>query len=425
VKRKHGQASVEEHPKGSGRFRVRARVGGSLRTLASGMSRPEAEEAAAAYTVTRNEAAITEGVTLAAFGTGFLARRGRAGIRGISGDRSKWSKNIERDPIGGMAVATLERRDVLEWLDRRVHLAHRTRIRLLNLLRVALAEAVDRGLLAANPARDVKVHRASSARSVDDLEGVLLPAEQQALIAAVPDRDRALVVFALCTGLRQAEQWWLHWTDLAEDRIVVRRSTGGLPPKGGKPREVYLLPPALAALETVPHRRAPFVFPATRGGRRQEAKAPRHWKRWLAAAGITRRVRWHDLRHTCATSLLAGWWGRKWSLDEVCRFMGHSSVSVTERYARKLNETQALAVAATPGPLFPQGNGSGGNSPMLQDKASAFLKPRSQVRFLPGAQRDSRSGWEHKGNKGEFVPATVDALRRAAESVFARAGVAP
>jgi hypothetical protein len=36
MKRKPGHASVEEHPKGSGLYRVRRRVGGRLVTLASG-----------------------------------------------------------------------------------------------------------------------------------------------------------------------------------------------------------------------------------------------------------------------------------------------------------------------------------------------------------------------------------------------------
>ena len=50
-------------------------------------------------------------------------------------------------------------------------------------------------------------------------------------------------------------------------------------------------------------------------------------------SGIARNVRWHDLRHTCASSLVSGWWGRQWTLSEVCELLGHGSVTTTERYA--------------------------------------------------------------------------------------------
>jgi hypothetical protein len=37
-----------------------------------------------------------------------------------------------------------------------------------------------------------------------------------------------------------------------------------------------------------------------------------------ALRAIARTVRWHDLRHTCASSLVAGGWGPRWSLEEPC-----------------------------------------------------------------------------------------------------------
>jgi len=345
-RRADGEANIEEHPKGSGRYRVRARINGTLKTVGSGLSAAEASELAAGYTVVRNADVLREGLTLAQYGVGFLNRREEAGVRGIKKDRYYWGKHVAADELGSLPVATLGRRDVVEWRDRRTGVAHRTRVKLLNLLRVALTEAVDRELLKANPALEVRVHKSGAARAKDDLEGVLTPAEQQKLIAAVPERERATVVFALCTGLRQAEQWWLHWSDVGMASIVVSRSSGGLPPKSGKPREVHLLPAAAAALRSLA-KGSGIIFTAAKGGRRQEGKSPRGWSKWVTAAGIKRHIRWHDLRHTCATALLAGWWGRKWSLDEVCSFLGHHSVTVTERYARKLNETQRLAVSET------------------------------------------------------------------------------
>jgi hypothetical protein len=65
---------------------------------------------------------------------------------------------------------------------------------------------------------------------------------------------------------------------------------------------------------------------------RREVRVDR-FREWVRAAWIERRVRWHDLRHMCASSLVAGWWGRRWSLEEVREMLGHSSVLVTERYA--------------------------------------------------------------------------------------------
>lgn len=348
---KRDAATVEEHPKGSGRYRVRVRSGGKRPVIAKGLIHAEAVEIANAYHVVRHESDVRDGLSLRDFGEAFLQRRERAGVRAIRTDRSRWKKHIAGSTLGQLAVTTLESRDVWQWLDGLADMAYRSQLRLLNLLRVALQDAVRRGLLKANPARDVEVHRAASARSTDDLEGILTPAEQQALMVAVPARERPTVVFALCTGLRQAEQWWLRWEDVQGGHVVVRRSAGGQPTKSGKPREVPLLPAALAALDALP-RRSAHVFPALRGSRRAEGKAPRGWAKWVKAAKIGRPVRWHDLRHTCATALLAGWWGRRWSLDEVCKLLGHSSVQVTERYARKLDSTLRDAVTGTSGPIL-------------------------------------------------------------------------
>jgi len=73
---------------------------------------------------------------------------------------------------------------------------------------------------------------------------------------------------------------------------------------------------------------------------RREVRVDR-FREWLRAAGIERRVRWHDLRHTCASSLVAGWWGRQWSLEEVREMLGHSSVLVTER-TRTLRRARSI-----------------------------------------------------------------------------------
>jgi integrase len=402
MKRRPGHASVEEHPKGSGLYRVRIRAGKSFKTLGSKMTLPQANALADAQASVRNAKQLTEGLLLEVFGVAFMARRGEQGVRGVRKDELRWNKHIAKAPIGKLAVSSLLRSDVVGWRDGLKGLEYPSRLKLLNLLRVALDEAVERGLLEANPAREVRLHKSGAARSTDDLEGILTPEEQGALIKAVRLRDRPAVVFALFTGLRLSEQWWLDWSDLTDSAVIVSKSVGGKPAKSGKVREIPLLPHALEALrvQRAFQRKGPIVFPGQRGARREDSKAPLSFARWVKAAGIKRHVTWHDLRHTCATALLAGWWGRKWNLDEVCKLLGHSSIAVTERYARKLNETLRLAVAGTSGPTFPVFPGGNKKELTVQNPLvdGAFVKHRSRVQISQSAPAVGALSGERPGN---------------------------
>jgi len=69
---KAGSAYIEEHPKGSGKHRVRARAEGKLITIAKGLARSDAEQTRDAYALLRHEADLREGVTLEQFGIAAL-----------------------------------------------------------------------------------------------------------------------------------------------------------------------------------------------------------------------------------------------------------------------------------------------------------------------------------------------------------------
>jgi integrase len=73
----------------------------------------------------------------------------------------------------------------------------------------------------------------------------------------------------------------------------------------------------------------------------------------LERAGIARHVRFHDLRHTCASALLQGFWAPHWvarplRLEEVKEWLGHTSIATTQRYAHLCPEAVQGLVIRTP-----------------------------------------------------------------------------
>jgi integrase len=328
--------SVERLP--SGNYRARTAKGETIGTFAS---EHEADLALA-------------GGNIRSFWPGYAVRRRQIGVRDWSNDESRYELYIARDPIAETPLRVLKRRDVKAWLAR-MHgrgLAAQTIKNALNLLRGILADALDSELCDVNPAVGVKVHRSAEARTHEGWT-ILDPDEQLALLRAVPDEEAHTVEAALFWGLRNSELWALRVSDidLEAREVVVRFSKGDRPVKSGKIRRVPLFGPGFeAAARAVELAKGEYAFPSPRTGeRRYDSSHPSRWARWLKAAGIQRPVRWYDLRHSCATSLLAGWWGRKWSIDEVRQVLGHSSVKMTERYAHLVDDTLKRAARATPG----------------------------------------------------------------------------
>jgi integrase len=375
--RTYGTGTIEPLP--DGRYRPRL-PSPSRRRLPVCASQEEADAllAAAIRSVVAGAAVDPKALTLRAWGERWCDDRETSGLRGAVKDRRRWRLHIAASPLGDLCLRAIARADVVAWLDellrKRVapgrghHVAPDRRVSRstvqgsLNLLRVALGAALDRGLLDSNPARDVRLPR--SAGVTHDPWTYLLPAEQERLFEApgVPEADRLLAQFAVGTGLREGELWALRLVDVdqAAGRLTVRFGARGLPRKNGKILRVPLLPLAVDALERwlplLAERPNPYglVWPSLRGERRQ-GKAPRTWQAHLEASGLAdpalrhdgQRVRFHDLRHTCASSLVAGWWGRRWSLEEVRALLGHSSITITQRYAHLADSALDAAVRET------------------------------------------------------------------------------
>jgi integrase len=172
-------------------------------------------------------------------------------------------------------------------------------------------------------------------------------------------QDADLVRVAAYAGLRRGELVVLRWRDVnfAGRKLTVRRSLSGelevRSTKSRRARQVPLPDQGRAALDRL-RQRGDFTGPddyvfASRLGRRLDPSAlRRRFERARDAAGLE-PLRFHDLRHTYGSLLVAG----GIDLPSVKAAMGHSHITTTERYlhARPAAEladrfTRAFAGAA-------------------------------------------------------------------------------
>lgn len=393
ARRPAGEGHVEELP--SGRFRVKLRdPAGGWMPSPTYATREEAESYRRGVLKILADAdadgTLPEADSLQRFGDAWLDAEEKLGhLASIHTLRSQWVQHIAGTPLAAMCLPTIRESDVRAWLDalqlKRAlvpakgggHKASARRIardtvsKVVVLLRQILEAARERGVVRANAAKDVHVRTRRTAKA-DDVWTFLTLDEIARMEActAIPEPHRIVYLVAVYTGMRQGELWGLHWRDVHLDgdrpQVVVRFSHGG-PPKNGKVRHVPLLAPARELLTRwkaiAPTSERGLVF-CTRTGERRGRSDDARWADYYVArlvrgpngkvlkdadgtpirdnvrcegfskrVGFGRDVRFHDLRHTCASHLVMGSWGVQWTLSEIAAFLGHSDTEVTERYA--------------------------------------------------------------------------------------------
>jgi len=214
----------------------------------------------------------------------------------------------------------------------------------LQVLRIALNKAVRWGLAARNVATLVDAPRVP----YKDVR-VLSPEETKRLLdAARGDPIEALVVLAVGTGLRLGEALGLKWPDIDLDRRQLRvnkslqRVAGQgqvlMETKTRRSRRSIILPVKTAeALRSQRVRQADqhraagsewleagFVFTSSTGRPLDQRNVQRSFRRLVRKARLP-KMRFHDLRHSCASLLL----GEGISPRVVMETLGHSRISVT------------------------------------------------------------------------------------------------
>ncbi len=209
--------------------------------------------------------------------------------------------------------------------------------------------AVQRDELEVSPTLGVKVPAARNGR-----ERFATPQEAELLLAAAPDRDRAVWATAMYAGLRRGEIMALRWpdVDLKAGTIHVQRSWdpehGPGDTKNRNRRKVPIVTALRDRLATERLRQPPGIelcFALDAGGPfrpdRLQERADTAW----ADAGL-KRLTLHDCRHSFASLAIAAGVNAK----ALATYMGHSSVAITlDRYGHLMpgNEAEAAGLLDT------------------------------------------------------------------------------
>jgi integrase len=226
-----------------------------------------------------------------------------------------------------------------------------------SVLRAALNQALRWGTVPRNVAALVDAPRAVPAE-----RPVLTIGQAQTLLAATSGtRWGPLWTVALLTGLRRGELLGLRWADVDLDAATLR-VTGALsrtkertPPKTTRAlRTVPLAPPVVAALRAQRQWArlarvaagadwvdSGYVFTTPTGGPLRGDNVHRAWDRELTRRSLP-GVRFHDLRHTCASLLLAAGTPPR----VVMAILGHTTPDVTlgiYAHVQQADLTTALA----------------------------------------------------------------------------------
>jgi integrase len=237
--------------------------------------------------------------------------------------------------LGGIAITRINKTMLMQWRDKIGTKYAPTSVNsALACLSSAFSYFVDREWVPSNPCYGVhQLEVVARAYSWIKTRG-----ELERLLSVCPDQLRDLIGVAVGTGLRLDELLHLAWDDVDLDArlLTIQRGRQGTV-KGGRIRHVPILDSVLPILQQRALRRggAMFVFPgrATVASKKVASEARARtpvqvaFKHALRRAGLDTKLRWHDLRHTCAS-----WWVLSGGdIFRLSKMLGHASVSITQK----------------------------------------------------------------------------------------------
>jgi integrase len=229
--------------------------------------------------------------------------------------------------LGSVAISRINKPMVMRWRD---SLATKYAASTVNSALACLSSTfsyfVDRQWVPVNPCHGVKLLEVRDRA----YNWIKTRGELERLLSVCTDDLRDMVAIAVGSGLRLDELLHLAWddVDLASRLLTIQRGRQGTV-KGGRIRHVPILDSVLPVLQARALKRAGafYVFPGKAGEVRTRTPVQVAFKSALRRAGLDTKVRWHDLRHTCAS-----WWVLSGGdIFRLSRMLGHASVSITQK----------------------------------------------------------------------------------------------
>jgi integrase len=330
-------ASIDKRPDGKYRARWRERPGGPQKT------RSFDRKADASRFLATVEADLARGTYIdPGAGTVTLAEYA-GGWQAVQVHRPLTELNVDvilrlhvLPGLGHLRLVDIRPSHLLAWKkDRGSVLASSSLLVAWRILGQVLRSAVADRLIAVSPAAGLKGPTVPKTKAVP-----LTVTEVAAVAEAAGDRYRALVVAAAGTGLREGELLGLTVdnVDFLRREIHVRQQLVLVP--GHEP--VLALPKTEASVRTVPlpavvadalsahlARYGPgpdnLIFTNDHGQPVRRNRLSDLWRSWARSARLSEQARFHDLRHSYASLLIA----EGASVVLVQELLGHASAATT------------------------------------------------------------------------------------------------
>lgn len=248
--------------------------------------------------------------------------------------------------IGKKAVSAIGLIELNEFFSR-LQMAQASKVRLKAVLHGIFKLAVKEQLIASNPMELLdpikNPQKEIKALTVAEVKTLLSTAK-----AFMP--FYYIIKLTLETGMRRGEILALHWSDIdfKTNTVSIKRNLQvidglhkiGEPKTQRSKRTISVSPGTLKELLSIKKEDNDIIFSNAGGNYMDTRRFSYTFKKIIKEAGLRPDIRFHDLRHTNATLLIA----KGINMKTVSERLGHSSITITmDRYTHGVQEEDQKA----------------------------------------------------------------------------------